>query len=248
MQLGVSHSTSYLHNLGFQPFFPYLFREITCNLPLNFTSIPLSPRVLAISSSSFFFPCSISSVPACGSQTQRSGNGAPQRGLAAQAVRRAHQAEWRAPGRQACSWYRVYNCHHPPLGNRHGSLIHGVWMKRILLPPLVCKPQSPLHDPPPFSLLVTFPELSGGHVSLRATSSISLTVYTDFVPNLKNYNGSSVPSPVNLSSVIIYSSSSLSKHVWLSFFCRTQKKRYFKGQWCSKHWPLLTFIVWEKKH
>lgn len=59
------------------------------------------------------------------------------------------------------------------------------------MPPLVCKPQSPLHVPP-FSLLVTFLEL-GGHVSLRAASSISLTVYIDFVPNIKNPEGSSVP-------------------------------------------------------
>lgn len=92
---------------GFSLFFPFLFGEITCNLPLNLTSVPLSPYIFAISSS-FFFPCSISSflyflLPTCGSQTQRSGNGAPQRGLAAQAVRRALLAEWRAPGRQACS-------------------------------------------------------------------------------------------------------------------------------------------------
>jgi len=40
-----------------------------------------------------------------------------------------------------------------------------------------------------------FPELSWGHVSLKAASSISLSVYTDFVLKLKNHNGSSVPSP-----------------------------------------------------
>lgn len=116
---------SLLHILGFQPFFPYLFREITCNLPSNLTPVPFVSMCLRCFLF-FFFPCSISSVPTCGSQTQKSGNGVPPRVLAAQAVRRAHRAEWRAPGRQACSSYPVSNCHHPPLGNRHGSLIPGV--------------------------------------------------------------------------------------------------------------------------